>query len=224
VVVLDRSKGLGEEVAEAIGGVFVAADVADEEQVAAAVAQATELGPLRILVNCAGIGHPGRTLDREGQPRPLAKFELLIRVNLVGTFNCLRLAASAMSKTEPLPSGERGSILNTASIAAFEGQVGQAAYSASKAGIVGMTLPVARDLGTFGIRVNTIAPGAFDTPIYGGGDKAESLKTHLREGFLFPDRFGRADEFASMAVEVLTNSYMNGEVVRLDGGSRLPAR
>jgi len=224
VVILDRDEERGPRIADEIGGRFAAADVADEEQVAAAVKLASGLAPLRALVNSAGLGRSARTLSRENEPLELDKFEKVIRVNLVGTFNCLRLAAEAMARTEPLEDGERGSILNTASVAAFDGQIGQAAYSASKGGVAAMTLPVARDLGVNGIRVNTIAPGLFDTPIYGNGERAEAFKAKLAESTVFPRRLGTADEFASLAVEVLTNSYVNGEVLRLDAATRLPPK
>jgi NAD(P)-dependent dehydrogenase (short-subunit alcohol dehydrogenase family) len=148
----------------------------------------------------------------------------VIRVNLIGTFNCLRLAAAEMAKVEPLGDGERGSILNTASVAAFDGQIGQAAYSASKGGVVGMTLPIARDLAALGIRVNTIAPGLIDTPIYGEGPESEAFKENLGRNVLFPHRLGTSEEFASLAVELLTNSYMNGETIRIDGGIRMPPK
>jgi NAD(P)-dependent dehydrogenase (short-subunit alcohol dehydrogenase family) len=154
----------------------------------------------------------------------LEKFEFVVRVNLIGSYNCARLAAAAMSRTEPLDHGERGAILHTASVAAFDGQIGQTPYSASKGGIVGMTLPMARDLALHGIRVNTIAPGLIDTPIYGQGERAESFKAKLGQSVVFPQRLGCADEFASLAFELITNSYMNGEVVRLDGAVRLPPR
>lgn len=222
VIVLDRQVELGEAVADQIGGLFVMADVADEEQVGAAVTEAASRGPLRVLVNCAGLGRPARTVDRKGSPFHLAKFEFVQKVNLVGHFNCIRLAAAAMSELEELEDGARGSILNTASVAAFDGQIGQVAYSASKAAIVGMTLPIARDLAIYGIRVNTIAPGLFDTPIYGEGVKAEEFKAKLGESVVFPKRLGYAEEFASMALEVLTNDYMNGETLRLDGAIRMP--
>ena len=145
----------------------------------------------------------------------------MLRVNLLGTFNCIRLAAAAMAQTAPLADGERGSILNTASIAAFDGQTGQVAYSASKGGVVGMTLPIARDLAAIGVRVNTIAPGLIDTPIYGEGAGSEKFKSHLAESTLFPRRLGTSVEFAEMAVAVITNSYMNAETIRIDAGARL---
>jgi NAD(P)-dependent dehydrogenase (short-subunit alcohol dehydrogenase family) len=222
VIVLDRQVEHGEAVANQIGGLFVEADVTDEEQVSAAVTLAVSRGPLRILVNCAGLGRSARTVDRKGSPFDLARFEFVQRINLIGHFNCIRLAAAAMSEMEELEDGARGSILNTASVAAFDGQIGQVAYSASKAAIVGMTLPVARDLAIYGIRINTIAPGLFDTPIYGEGTKAEEFKAKLGESVVFPKRLGYAGEFASMALEVLTNDYMNGETLRLDGAIRMP--
>jgi NAD(P)-dependent dehydrogenase (short-subunit alcohol dehydrogenase family) len=224
VVLVDLNESAGRALADELDGAFVSADVAAAEEVREAVETAVRLGPLRVLVNCAGIGAPARTVDRYGNPHDLASFERIIRVNLIGSFNCLRLAAVAMCRTEPLLDGERGAILNTASIAAFDGQVGQASYSASKGGIVGMTLPVARDLAAAGIRVNTIAPGLIDTPIYGDGERAEEFKAHLAQSIPFPRRLGHADEFASLAIELLTNPYMNGEVVRVDGAARLPAR
>jgi NAD(P)-dependent dehydrogenase (short-subunit alcohol dehydrogenase family) len=188
------------------------------------VATASELGPLRVLVNCAGVGRAARTLDRSNSPLAMTAFEFVIRVNLLGSFNCARLAAAAMALTPPDADGQRGVILNTASVAAFDGQIGQVAYAASKGGLVGMTLPMARDLATVGVRVNTIAPGLFDTPIYGSGETAEQFKKRLGESVLFPHRLGHSDEFATLALEMITNSYINGEVVRLDGAIRLPPR
>jgi NAD(P)-dependent dehydrogenase (short-subunit alcohol dehydrogenase family) len=224
VVVTDLKEEAGEKLAAELGGRFVKADVADPDAVQAAVDAACELGPLRALVNCAGIGHASRTVDREGNPFDLKAFEFVLRVNLVGTFNCIRLAAVAMAKTDPLADGERGAIVNTASVAAFDGQIGQAAYSASKGGVVGMTLPIARDLSSIGVRVNTIAPGLIDTPIYGSGEGSDQFKAKLGQSVLFPKRLGLAPEFASMALELITNSYMNGETLRVDGGARLPPR
>jgi NAD(P)-dependent dehydrogenase (short-subunit alcohol dehydrogenase family) len=224
---LDRQADKGEVVAKEIGGVFVAADVTDEEQVIAAVEAAKELGPLRVLVNCAGIGWPQRTIGKDGQyssAHGLDIFTKVIHINLIGTFNCIRLAATAMSQTEPLADNERGAIVNTASVAAYDGQIGQAAYSASKGGVVGMTLPIARDLSAVGIRVNTIAPGFIDTPIYGTGDASQAFKDKLAPNLLFPNRFGYSEEFASLAVELVTNSYMNGESIRCDGGVRMPPK
>jgi len=224
VVVVDLNDKLGNAIASEIGGVFRKADVADEAQVQAAVDAASEMAPLRVLVNCAGLGNAARTVDRKGVPFDLKSFEFVIRVNLIGSFNCLRLAAAAMSKTEPLDEGERGCIINTASVAAFDGQIGQAAYSASKGGVVGMTLPIARDLAAIGVRVNTIAPGLIDTPIYGQGEASEAFKTNLGRSVLFPPRLGTSEEFASLALELITNSYMNGETIRIDGGIRMPPK
>jgi NAD(P)-dependent dehydrogenase (short-subunit alcohol dehydrogenase family) len=224
VVILDRQEDAGRKVAAELGGVFAAADVSDEEQVQAAIDAALSLAPLRVLVNCAGLGPATRIVDREGTPIPLKKFEFIIRVNLIGSYNCARLAAAAMTRSEPTEDGARGVILNTASVAAFDGQIGQTPYSAAKGGVVAMTLPMARDLALHGIRVNTIAPGLIDTPIYGQGEKAEAFKAKLGTSVVFPQRLGFADEFASMAIEMVTNSYMNGEVVRLDGAVRLPPR
>jgi len=225
VVVADRQEERGKEIAAAVDGHFVTCDVADEDDVATVVAAAAERGPLRVVVNSAGVGRAGRTIDRDNAPLAQSAFEFVVRVNLFGTFNVLRQAAAAMARTAPLDrDGSRGAIVNVASVAAFDGQIGQAAYSASKGAIVGMTLPVARDLSAVGIRVNTVAPGLVDTPIYGSGPKAEQLKAHLGESVLFPHRLGIADELASMVVECLTNPYVNGEVVRVDGGIRLPPR
>ncbi len=220
VVVVDVADG--SEVAREVGGVYVRADVTDPDQVAEAVAVAEQLGPVRALVNCAGIGPPARTLSRDGTPHDLGHFESVIRVNLVGTFNCIRLVAPAMSRSEPLEDGERGAIVNTASVAAFEGQIGQAAYSASKGGVVAMTLPVARDLAAIGVRVNTIAPGIMDTPMLAG--LPEEARASLGQQVLFPRRLGRPDEYAELAWFLLTHSYMNGETVRMDGGIRMQPR
>jgi NAD(P)-dependent dehydrogenase (short-subunit alcohol dehydrogenase family) len=224
VVVVDRQEDLGKQVASDIDGVFVAADVTSEDQVADAVSQATRLAPLRAIVNCAGVGRAARTLAKDNSALPLKNFELPVRVNLIGSFNCARLAAAAMAAAEPDSDGQRGVIINTASVAAYDGQIGQVAYAASKGGIVGMTLPMARDLARVGIRVNTIAPGLIDTPIYGEGREAEEFKTKLGQSVVFPKRLGFPHEFASLALELITNNYLNGEVVRLDGGIRLPPR
>ena len=224
VVVLDMQDDKGEAVASDVKGVFVRADVTDADQVIAAVEAAKEMGPLRVLLNCAGIGWAQRTVGRDGtyeSAADLAAFKRVIDINLVGSFNCIRLAATAMSQTEPLADGARGAIVNTASVAAFDGQIGQAAYSASKGGLVGMTLPVARDLAAIGVRCNTIAPGLIDTPIYGQGEAAAAFKENLSKDVVFPKRLGYADEFATLAVELVTNSYMNGETIRIDGAARL---
>jgi NAD(P)-dependent dehydrogenase (short-subunit alcohol dehydrogenase family) len=224
VVVLDMNDDRGEALAKDVGGVFVHADVTKPDEVIAAVEAAKDLGPLRSLVNCAGIGAASRTIGKDGaytSAHDLDYFSKVISINLIGTFNCVRLAATAMSVTEPLADNERGAIVNTASLAAFDGQIGQAAYSASKGGVVGMTLPIARDLAVVGIRINTIAPGLIDTPIYGSGERSEAFKANLKKDVVFPDRLGRSDEFASLALELLTNSYMNGETIRIDGAARL---
>lgn len=224
-IVVDLNEEKGQAVANEIGGQFVKADVSNTEQVQAAVDAALALAPLRALVNGAGIGNAGRTVDRSGNPFDLDSFEMVLRVNLLGTFNCIRLAAAAMSKQDPLnDEGQRGAIVNMASVAAFDGQIGQCAYSASKGGVVGMTLPIARDLSSVGIRVNTVAPGLFNTPIYGEGEASEAFKAHLGQSVLFPKRLGYADELASMVAELITNDYMNGEVVRADGGIRMPPK
>jgi NAD(P)-dependent dehydrogenase (short-subunit alcohol dehydrogenase family) len=222
VVVVDMNQEKGDAVAKDVGGVFAQADVADPEQVIAAVEAAKEMGPLRALVTAAGIGWATRTIGRDGQyesAHDLEVFTKVLQVNLVGTFNCIRLAATAMSQTDPVDEdGQRGAIVTVASVAAFDGQIGQASYSASKGGVVGMTLPVARDLAAVGVRVNCIAPGLIDTPIYGGN---EEFKEKLKRDVLFPKRLGTAQEFAGMAVELLGNSYLNAETIRVDGGVRM---
>jgi NAD(P)-dependent dehydrogenase (short-subunit alcohol dehydrogenase family) len=227
VVVADLQKDRGAELADSIGGTFVSVDVTNTEQIEAAVDKAAELGPLRVLVNSAGIGWAQRTIGKDGKfesAHNLDGYKKVIAINLVGTFDCIRLAATAMSRNEPMDGGERGAIVSMASVAAFDGQIGQAAYSSSKGGVVGMTLPVARDLSAVGIRLNTIAPGLIDTPIYGEGEGSEAFKAKLGESVLFPHRLGSPDELASMVVELVTNSYMNAEVVRVDGGIRLPPK
>lgn len=219
VVVLDLQDERGAVVASEIGGTYAKADVTDTDQVQAAVDAASAAGPLRALVNCAGIGWAGRTLNKDGTPHDLGAFERVLRVNLVGTFNVIRLAAAAMAKTEPVDEhGSRGAIVNTSSVAGIEGQTGQAAYSASKGGVIGITLPIARDLAAIGVRVNTICPGLMDTPLFGMA--SPEVKAGLGASVLFPKRMGTTAEFASLAHELLTNDYMNGEVVRLDGGIR----
>lgn len=220
VVIVDVQDDKGEALAGDTGGAFVHADVTSEAEMQAAVAVAAEMAPLRILVNCAGIGPPARTVNRDGTPHSLDSFQAVIAVNLVGTFNAIRLAAAAMAATDPLDeAGSRGAIVNTASVAAFDGQIGQAAYSASKGGIVGMTLPVARDLAAVGIRVNTIAPGIIDTPLLAG--LPEPARVSLGEQVLFPKRLGRPEEFAALAYHLITNDYLNGETIRMDGGIRM---
>jgi NAD(P)-dependent dehydrogenase (short-subunit alcohol dehydrogenase family) len=219
VVVVDLQDDLGKALADELGGTFAKADVTDTDQVQAAVASAAGAAPLRALVNCAGIGMAGRTINKDGTPHDLGVFERVIRINLIGTFNVIRLAAAAMAATDPVDEfGTRGAIVNTSSVAGIEGQTGQAAYSASKGGVIGITLPVARDLAAIGVRVNTICPGLMDTPLFGAA--SQPVKDGLGASVLFPKRMGSTDEFASMALELLTNDYMNGEVVRLDGGIR----
>ena len=227
VVVADVQAEKGEALAAEIGGVFAKVDVTDTAQIEAAVSAAAEIAPLRAVVNSAGIGWAQRTIGRDGQvdsAHDLGAFTRVIAINLIGTFDMVRIAATAMSRNEPDADGQRGAICNLASVAAFDGQIGQAAYSSSKGGVVGMTLPVARDLSASGIRLNTVAPGLIDTPIYGEGEPAEAFKAKLGESVLFPKRLGQPDELASMVVECLTNSYMNGETVRVDGGIRMPPK
>jgi len=223
VVAMDLNAEAGEALASEIGGAFVSADVTEPDEVRVAIDVASELGALRGLVNCAGIGSVGRTVDRDGAPHDLDRFRTVVDVNLTGTFNCLRLAAAAMTRLEPVDEfGSRGAIVNTASVAAFDGQIGQVAYSASKGGIVGLTLPAARDLASVGIRVNTIAPGIIDTALLAG--LPEEAKASLGTQVLFPKRLGRPSEYARLAEFLLTHDYMNGETVRMDGGIRMAPR
>jgi NAD(P)-dependent dehydrogenase (short-subunit alcohol dehydrogenase family) len=227
VVVADLNADQGQALADEIGGAFARVDVTNTDELKAAVEQADSLAPLRALVNSAGIGWAQRTIGRDGSfdsAHDFGAYRKVIEINLLGTFDAIRLAATAMSRHEPTASGERGAIVNMASVAAFDGQIGQAAYASSKGGVVGLTLPVARDLAASGIRVNTVAPGLIDTPIYGEGEASEQFKAHLGQSVLFPNRLGTPDELASMAVELLTNSYMNAEVVRVDGGIRMPPK
>ncbi|GAA1482067.1 SDR family oxidoreductase [Gordonia sinesedis] len=227
VVVADLNADKGEQLAKEIGGEFVPVDVTDTAQIEAAVNKAGELGPLRVLVNSAGIGWAQRTIGKDGEfgsAHNLDAYKKVIAINLIGTFDAIRLAATAMSRQEAADSGEKGAIVSMASVAAFDGQIGQAAYSSSKGGVVGMTLPVARDLAAAGIRVNTVAPGLIDTPIYGEGEASEAFKAKLGESVLYPKRLGVPDELASMVIELVTNSYMNAEVVRVDGGIRMPPK
>jgi 3-hydroxyacyl-CoA dehydrogenase/3-hydroxy-2-methylbutyryl-CoA dehydrogenase len=225
VVIADLNRERGEALAEELGdrAAFAQADVTQAETVEAAVARAasqTEDG-LRICVCCAGIGHGERVAGRRGA-HTIEPFEKVIAVNLVGTFNVLRLAAAAMLGNEPRESGERGVCINTASIAAFDGQIGQVAYSASKGGIVGMTLPAARDLAVGGVRVCTIAPGTFETPLL--GELSEETQRALGEAVPFPSRLGQPPEYAALAAHIVENQMLNGEVIRLDGALRMPPR
>ncbi len=222
VVIVDRDRNKGEQVAGELDGRFAPADVTDEHDLEAAVTAATSIAPLRTCIHCAGIGWAERTLNRAGDPHSLDTFRKVLEINLVGTFNVLRLAASGMSVNDPDDGGERGVILTTASIAAYDGQIGQAAYSASKGGVVALTLTAARDLAAVGIRVCTIAPGLIDTPLL-GGLPAEAREA-LAQSVLFPKRLGVPDDFASLAMEVVRNRYLNGEVIRMDAGIRMPPK
>ena len=220
VVIADLPASDGKSVAERLGATFVPTDVTDEQQVQAAVDAASELGTLRINVNCAGIGNAMRTVGRQG-PFPLDEFAKVVQVNLVGTFNTIRLAAARMAEADAVGE-ERGVIVNTASIAAYEGQIGQAAYSASKGGVVGLTLPVARDLAALRIRVVTIAPGLFETPLL--GSLPHEAREALGEQVPHPARLGQPSEYADLALHVVQNPMLNGAVIRLDGAIRMPPR
>jgi NAD(P)-dependent dehydrogenase (short-subunit alcohol dehydrogenase family) len=222
VVIADLNENGGKLVADEIGGLFARTDVSDEASVQAAADAAVATGsPLRVAVSCAGIGWAERTVARDGTPHNLARYQKVIAVNLVGTFNLMRIAAAAMAKTEPADAdGQRGVVINTASIAGIEGQTGQIAYAASKGGIIGMTVPAARDLSAIGVRVNTICPGIIDTPIYGAAANTEEFKARVVAPVVFPKRMGRADEFASLVRMLIENDYMNAEVLRFDGGIR----
>jgi NAD(P)-dependent dehydrogenase (short-subunit alcohol dehydrogenase family) len=220
VLAMDLREDAAAEVAARIGGGSAAGDVADPEAVEAALDAAAALGPLRLVVNCAGIAPPARVVGRNG-PHDLALFERVVRVNLIGTFNVMRLAAARMAALEPVgEDGERGLVVNTASIAAYEGQVGQCAYAASKAGVVGLTLPAARELARSGIRVVTIAPGLIQTPMMDGLPPA--AQESLRAMSLFPKRLGRAEEIARLVLAIAANPLLNGETIRADGALRLP--
>ncbi|PPJ25717.1 3-hydroxyacyl-CoA dehydrogenase [Nocardia nova] len=222
VVIVDLPSSNGEAVAKDLGDRtrFVAADVTDENAVSAALDVAESLGPLRIAVNCAGIGNAIKTVGKEGA-FPLDAFTKVVTVNLIGTFNVLRLAAERIAKTDPVD-GERGVIINTASVAAFEGQIGQAAYSASKGGVVGMTLPIARDLASLLIRVNTIAPGLFKTPLL--GSLPEEAQKSLGTQVPHPSRLGDPSEYGALAAHIVANPMLNGETIRLDGAIRMAPR
>ncbi len=222
VVIADLNADRGEAVAAEVGGKYVQTDVADEASVTAAVEVAAGQGsPLRVVVSCAGIGWAERTVNRDGSPHSFATFRKVIDINLIGTFNLMRIGAAAVARTEPVDAdGQRGVVINTASIAGIEGQTGQLAYSASKGGIIGMTVPAARDLAAIGMRVNTICPGIIDTPIYGTGPASEDFKARLAAPIVFPKRMGTAAEFARLVRSLIENDYMNAEVVRFDGGIR----
>lgn len=224
VAIADLNSELGEALASELGGstLFVKTNVTDENDVAAAIKTAVDaFGGLHVAINCAGIGVAEKTLSKKG-PHALASFTRVIQINLIGTFNVIRLAAAAMAENTPDAEGERGVIINTASVAAFDGQIGQAAYSASKGGIAGMTLPIARDLASYGVRVMTIAPGLFDTPLLAG--LPEPAKQSLGQQVPFPPRLGRPTEYAALAKHIIENPMLNGEVIRLDGAIRMAPR
>jgi 3-hydroxyacyl-CoA dehydrogenase / 3-hydroxy-2-methylbutyryl-CoA dehydrogenase len=222
VVIADLNADKGEALAAEIGAEFLAADVTDADAVAAAVARAAAAeGGLRVSVCCAGIGWAERVAHKGG-PHNLEYFSNVVKLNLIGSFNVLRLAADAMSANEPDAEGERGVCVNTASIAAYDGQIGQIAYAASKGGIVGMTLPAARDMASRGVRVMTLAPGLFDTPLLAA--LPEEARTALGAGIPFPSRLGRPEEYARMVLEIVANPMLNGETIRLDGALRMPPK
>ena len=223
-VIVDRDAQKGEALASELGdaAVFAPTDVTSAADVHAAIDRAAALGPLRIAVSCAGVGWAARTVGKDGTAHDLELFKTVIGINLVGTFNVLRLAAAAMSKTDPLADGERGVIVNTASVAAYDGQIGQAAYAASKAGVVGLTLPTARDLSNVGVRVMTIAPGTFDTPML--ALLPEPARQALAAGIPFPKRLGAPDDYAQLVEHIVRNRYLNGETIRLDGALRMPPK
>ena len=222
VVIVDLPSSNGKAVADELDGVFAPADVRDEDQVRAAVDAAGGLGPLAVTVNCAGIGNAFRVVAKDGTPFPLAEFTRVIEINLIGTFNVLRLAAAHMIANTPVDGEERGVIVNTASVAAYEGQIGQAAYSASKGGVVGLTLPVARDLAQHKIRVNTIAPGLFLTPMF--RSLPDEAVASLGAQVPHPSRLGDPVEFAALVSHIVANPMLNGETIRLDGAIRMAPR
>jgi 3-hydroxyacyl-CoA dehydrogenase/3-hydroxy-2-methylbutyryl-CoA dehydrogenase len=223
-VIVDRPGSAGEALAGALGdrALFAPADVTSADEVAGAVERAVaRFGTVHVAVNCAGVGAAMRTITKQG-PMPLDLFAKVVSINLIGTFNVTRLAAAQMATNAPNEEGERGVIVNTASAAAYDGQIGQAAYSASKAGVVGMTLPIARDLASLGIRVMTIAPGTFDTPML--AMLPDENRRALAAGIPFPSRLGRPGEFAALACHIVENAYLNGETIRLDGAIRMPPK
>jgi NAD(P)-dependent dehydrogenase (short-subunit alcohol dehydrogenase family) len=224
VTVFDRNEERGKEVVAEIGAnaTFIGGDVTVPDDCQRAVDQAAGSGVLRIAVNCAGSGWVGRVINRDGSPHDLEPFQFIQNLNVIGTFNVMTKAASVMSTTEPLENGERGVIVNTASVAAFDGQIGQLAYSASKGAIVGMTLPAARDLAVVGVRVVAIAPGLFDTPLL--AMLPDDARNKLGESVNFPKRLGNPAEYAELVAHIVANSYLNAEVIRLDGGIRMPPK
>ena len=222
IAIWDIQEDKGLEIAKEVGGVFCNCDVTSEESVIAAMEETKEaLGVGRILVNCAGTGIAIKTSSR-GEAHPLDQFQRIININLIGTFNCIRLATTAMIELEPMDHGERGVVINTASVAAYDGQIGQAAYSASKGGIVGMTLPVARDLADKGIRVCTIAPGIFETPLL--GTLPDDVRQSLANAVPFPQKLGQPSEYAQLARQIVENVMLNAETIRLDGAIRMAPR
>jgi NAD(P)-dependent dehydrogenase (short-subunit alcohol dehydrogenase family) len=222
VSLLDINDTAAKQHAAAIGGIGIRCDVSDAASAEAAMAAARDAhGPARVLITCAGVGTAGRVVGRDG-PMKLDAFERVIRINLVGTFNMIRLAAAEMSALDAMEDGERGVIISTASIAAFDGQVGQAAYAASKGGVVGMTLPIARELARTGVRVMTIAPGVFHTPMVDG--LPPEVRKSLGDGVPFPQRLGMPEEYAALAAHIIDNRFLNGEVIRLDGALRMAPR
>jgi NAD(P)-dependent dehydrogenase (short-subunit alcohol dehydrogenase family) len=223
VAVLDVNAANAQRVAAEIGGLACVCDITDSVSVTAALDAAEAAhGPARIVMNIAGIGTAKRVVQRDGSPAPLEDFERVVRINLIGTYNVIRLAAARIAKLDPLTDGERGVIVNTASVAAFDGQVGQEAYSASKAGVAGMTLPLARDLAQWGVRVCTIAPGLFATPLM--QQLPEEVQKSLAASIPFPKRLGQPEEFAALALHIVSNGHLNGEVIRLDGALRMAPR
>ena len=224
VVIADLNDERGSALAAEIGGAYVHCDVTNTDQVIEAIEAAKALAPLWSVVNCAGVGWATRTIGKDGEyssAHDLDVYRKVIEINLIGTFNVCRLAATAMSHNTPDADGSRGAIVNTASVAAEDGQIGQAAYSSSKGGVKGLTLPLARDLAPVGVRANCILPGLIDTPIYGTGPASDEFKARLGAGVLFPKRLGFSEEYASHAVELLANSYMNAESIRIDAGIRM---
>ncbi|GAA1951932.1 SDR family NAD(P)-dependent oxidoreductase [Microbacterium aquimaris] len=222
VTIVDLPSSPGADVAADLGAAFAPADVTDPEQVAAAVTTASATAPLRVVVNCAGIAPPAKVLDRDGAPTPLEAFERIIRINLIGTYNVIAQASAAIARTEATATGDRGVIVNTASVAAFDGQIGQPAYAASKGGVHAMTLPIARELARYGIRVCTIAPGIMETPMLAGLPQA--AQDSLGQQVPYPQRLGRPDEYAAMVMSIIDNGYLNGETIRLDGAIRMAPR
>lgn len=219
VTVVDLPSSDGARIADDLGASFAPADVTDPEQIADAAALAADAGPLRVVVNCAGIAPPAKVLDRDGVPTALADFERVVRVNLLGTYNVIAQTSAVIAATDPTDSGDRGVIITTASVAAFDGQIGQPAYSASKGGVHAMTLPIARELARHGIRVVTIAPGIMETPMLKGLPQA--AQDSLGQQVPYPSRLGAPDEYARLVLAIVDNGYLNGETIRLDGAIRM---